>query len=440
MRITNFQLSRVDQEFTEPKRKSFRLNRPNNGGVTNVTSTLSLPLYNVGVMAEDEQKKEEEKFDFTSEGEAFGYISLDQARVLAVQHARENTGFYGLRYAGTNLVWEVTDQEETEDYYDIRLSYRPAEGFRGKPGVEHITIDKTGTIELRQILSQPVKQRPLAVVLVGVALAILVLSSVGALALTGTVSTSDIFGSESASVIDVPTPTPIPKPAEESNPQMSAADIQRIIEQALADSRAGGETQPGQSSQVDTQQVVAEVLQQIQVSGGPELASSEVEGLVIQAAAEQPATQATEIPAPTVTPTPTSMATSVPTDTPIPAPSPTSTSTPIPTSTPRPTLTPTPTATPTPLPTVTPVPTPAPVDISGLPKDVFGVAMLYATKPGTASWNSEHWITGFPRTKSRSGLIQGDPTGWSSKWLGSENGDIAVGGSDEMKMGGSNLD
>ena len=39
-------------------------------------------------MAED-QGKEEEKFDFTLEGEAVGYISLDQARVLAMRHARE---------------------------------------------------------------------------------------------------------------------------------------------------------------------------------------------------------------------------------------------------------------------------------------------------------------------------------------------------------------
>ena len=39
-------------------------------------------------MAED-QGKEEEKFDFTGEGEAVNYISLAQARVLAIQTARE---------------------------------------------------------------------------------------------------------------------------------------------------------------------------------------------------------------------------------------------------------------------------------------------------------------------------------------------------------------
>ena len=38
-----------------------------------------------------------------SEGEAFGYISLDQARVLAFQHARYNQDIYG-RYTDRELV------------------------------------------------------------------------------------------------------------------------------------------------------------------------------------------------------------------------------------------------------------------------------------------------------------------------------------------------
>ena len=77
---------------------------------------------------EDEGKKEE-KLEFTTEGEALGYISLEQARVLAIRHARENTDFYGPRYSGTPLVSEVISQEEWEDYYDIRLSFRPAGRF-----------------------------------------------------------------------------------------------------------------------------------------------------------------------------------------------------------------------------------------------------------------------------------------------------------------------
>tara|TARA_B100000315_G_scaffold145098_1_gene134046 strand:+ start:3463 stop:3741 length:279 start_codon:yes stop_codon:yes gene_type:complete len=51
-------------------------------------------------MTEEEGKKEEEKLEFTPEGETLGYISLDQARVLAIEHARDNRDFYGPRSHG----------------------------------------------------------------------------------------------------------------------------------------------------------------------------------------------------------------------------------------------------------------------------------------------------------------------------------------------------
>lgn len=92
----------------------------------------------------EEGKKDDEKLEFTPEGETFGYISLDQARVRAIEHARDTREFYGPRYSSRELVWEVVSQEESEDYYDIRLSYRPAGGFSGKAGVEQFTNDKTG--------------------------------------------------------------------------------------------------------------------------------------------------------------------------------------------------------------------------------------------------------------------------------------------------------
>ena len=78
-------------------------------------------------MAGDEDEKQD-KFDFTREGEALGYILLDQARVQAIEHARDNTDFYGSSYAQVRLVWEVISTEESEDHYDIRLSFRPADG------------------------------------------------------------------------------------------------------------------------------------------------------------------------------------------------------------------------------------------------------------------------------------------------------------------------
>ena len=91
----------------------------------------------------------------SSTGLAPGQISLDQARVLAIRHARENTDFYGEGYAGSNFVWEVISEEDTGNYYEIRLGYRPSGRFRGEPGVEQFTIGKSGSIELRQILDEP---------------------------------------------------------------------------------------------------------------------------------------------------------------------------------------------------------------------------------------------------------------------------------------------
>ena len=77
---------------------------------------------------------------------------------MALQYARDNREFYG-GYADREPVWEVVAADETEDFYEVRLSYRPAGTFRGQPGVEQFTIDKTGPIEFRQVVSQPIETR-----------------------------------------------------------------------------------------------------------------------------------------------------------------------------------------------------------------------------------------------------------------------------------------
>lgn len=59
----------------------------------------------------EEQNKKEDPFGFTPEGEALDYIGLDQARVQAGEHARDNTEFYGPEYEGIRLVWEITSAE-----------------------------------------------------------------------------------------------------------------------------------------------------------------------------------------------------------------------------------------------------------------------------------------------------------------------------------------
>ena len=110
-------------------------------------------------MSEDEGKQEE-KFDFTAEGESLGYISLDEAQVLAIEHARDNLEFYGPRFEGVGLAWEIISADDNDDNYDIRLSFRPAGRFRGEPGIEQIVFDKLGVLRFRQLLDEPTDPEP----------------------------------------------------------------------------------------------------------------------------------------------------------------------------------------------------------------------------------------------------------------------------------------
>lgn len=58
-------------------------------------------------MLDDGGEKEAGELDSTPEGEAQGQVSLEEARDLALQHARDNREFYGRRDATQDLVWEV---------------------------------------------------------------------------------------------------------------------------------------------------------------------------------------------------------------------------------------------------------------------------------------------------------------------------------------------
>ena len=102
----------------------------------------------------DHEGNAENRIDFTPEGEAANYISLDQVLMLAFQHARNNREIYG-KFANVELVWALDRAHETGDFYDVRLSYRPARDFRGRPGVEQFIIPKMGGVEFRQIISEP---------------------------------------------------------------------------------------------------------------------------------------------------------------------------------------------------------------------------------------------------------------------------------------------
>ena len=96
-------------------------------------------------LAEDQENKEEEKFEFTAEGEALGYIGMDQAQVRAMQVATEAPGGYGSAYPGLPMAFEVVNAQETEDHYVITLSLRPQGDFSGRPGQEQFFIEKEGS-------------------------------------------------------------------------------------------------------------------------------------------------------------------------------------------------------------------------------------------------------------------------------------------------------
>ena len=134
-------------------------------------------------MVEDEGKKEEEKFEFTREGETLGYISLAQARLLAMETARASPGDYGRRFRRVSMAFDVVESIEEEDYYVVTLSFRPQGGFTGAPGRELFFITKEGAVSIRQVLD-PIgvpgeKYRPFilaGVVLAGAVAAFIVLT------------------------------------------------------------------------------------------------------------------------------------------------------------------------------------------------------------------------------------------------------------------------
>ena len=108
-------------------------------------------------MAED-QGKEEEKFDFTGEGEAVNYISMPQAVVRARRLARENDERYKERFGWGEVVWtELRSETIGEDYYRVVLQFsRPQRGIlEEQTGEEEFLFDFTGTLLDRQVLLWP---------------------------------------------------------------------------------------------------------------------------------------------------------------------------------------------------------------------------------------------------------------------------------------------
>ena len=179
-------------------------------------------------MAEDQGNKDEEKLEFTSEGEALGYIGMDQAQVRAMQIAAETPGDYGTAYAGIAMAFEVADAQETDDHYIITLSLRPQGEFDGRVGLEQFFIEKEGNVAHRQVLALPRRRRriPLIPAAAGLVLVAAIAIGVSIGVTRGAGDDADtVVGPGSSAETAVPTETEPPESVKEpqSEPQGTSA-------------------------------------------------------------------------------------------------------------------------------------------------------------------------------------------------------------------------
>ena len=105
-------------------------------------------------VAED-KNNEEEKFDFTAEGE--GYISLDEAILSARQLVRQDEQRYLTRTGWEEIVWSTSESEAGDVSIKIILRFRqPDRGIAEEEnGLEEFLFDYNGALQDRQVLFWP---------------------------------------------------------------------------------------------------------------------------------------------------------------------------------------------------------------------------------------------------------------------------------------------
>ena len=105
-------------------------------------------------MAED-GGKEEEKFDFTPEGE--GYISLDEATLSARQLVRQDEQHYLNRTGWEEIVWSTSESEAGDVSIKVILQFRrPNSGIsEDAKGLEEFLFGYDGELQDRQVISWP---------------------------------------------------------------------------------------------------------------------------------------------------------------------------------------------------------------------------------------------------------------------------------------------
>ena len=99
----------------------------------------------------------EERFEPEAPREAIRHISAAQARLLAIQTARESPGNYGRRNRRSRMDLQITELQEDEANYTIYISFRPEGSSSRILGLETFYITKEGDVVHREIVNSPEK-------------------------------------------------------------------------------------------------------------------------------------------------------------------------------------------------------------------------------------------------------------------------------------------
>jgi hypothetical protein len=155
---------------------------------------------------------------------ATGYISLDQARAIALQYAQDHREFYG-NISEQDLAWDALSAHETEHHFEVRLSFRSAGSFR-TAGIEQINVGKIGSIESRQIINQPRLTRGFIAVAIAIAVVAVTGVIVGGLFTAGRPDTTNVSQQLSTSISITPeTPARLISPDGEVSIDLNANTV-----------------------------------------------------------------------------------------------------------------------------------------------------------------------------------------------------------------------
>jgi CPA2 family monovalent cation:H+ antiporter-2 len=82
-------------------------------------------------------------------------VSLGQAEIIALSTVSKGRSPYKGRLTEKDLVWDIKESIQVQDYYKITLTFRESSAAAADVGEEQLYIDQQGNVRLRQILSWP---------------------------------------------------------------------------------------------------------------------------------------------------------------------------------------------------------------------------------------------------------------------------------------------